>query len=193
VAPDGRIYFAEQAGHRIRAIDGDGRLRTIAGTGSAGGAGDGGPATAAQLNHPSGITIAGDVLYIADRLNHRIRAVSLTTGIITTIAGQGSAGFAGDAGEAGAARLDRPESVALSSDNLTLFIADYGNHRVRAVNLATRFIQTSAGTGGVIWNGAGKPAGETALEFPAAVAGGLGFLFIADGGHSVVWRTVVRL
>jgi hypothetical protein len=193
VAPDGRIYFAEQAGHRVRVIDPDGRLRTVAGTGTAGVAGDGGPASTALLNNPAGIALGGDVLYIADRLNQRIRAVSLTTGIITTVAGQGSAGYSGDGGDAAVARFDRPESVALSSDLVTLFVADYGNHRVRAVNLGTRVIQSIAGTGSVVWSGAGRPAGETSLEWPSGVATGLGFLFIADFGHSVVWRTVIRL
>lgn len=193
VGDGGRIYFAEQGGHRIRVIEPDGRLRTVAGTGSPGAAGDGGPAAAAQLNSPAGIAVGGDVLYIADRLNHRIRAVSLTTGLITTLAGQGAAGFGGDGGPATEARFDRPESVALSTDQLTVFIADYGNHRIRAINLSSGIVQSSAGTGSVSWSGAGRPAGQTSLELPSGVAAGLGFLFIADTGHSVVWRMVVRL
>jgi hypothetical protein len=148
----------------------------------------------AGLDNPAGLAIAGDLLYIADRLNHRVRTLSLTTGVIETIAGAGAGGFAGDGGPAGLARFDRPEGVALSADGLTLFITDFGNHRVRAVHLGTGTIRTLAGNGSTAWNGEGNIAGATSLHRPAAIAtGGSGFLFIADAGHSVIWRTVVRL
>jgi sugar lactone lactonase YvrE len=192
-ASDGKLYFSEQLGHRIRFIDSSGQLHTVAGTGAPGFFGDRGPAASAALNQPSGLALHSDVLYVAERLNHRIRAVSLTTGIIETVAGQGVQGFAGDNGDALLARLDRPASVAVSDDGVTLFIADYGNHRVRAVNLGTGTVQTVAGTGSDAWNGTGRPAGETSLELPSGLAAISGFLFIADTGHSVVWRTVIRL
>jgi DNA-binding beta-propeller fold protein YncE len=192
-ASDGRLYFSEQLGHRIRFIDSSGQLQSVAGIGAPGFSGDGGQATSAALNQPTGLVLHGDLLYIADRLNHRIRAISLTTGIIETVAGQGVQGFAGDNGDAFLARFDRPASAAVSDDGVTLFIADYGNHRVRAVNLRTRTVQTVSGTGSSAWNGAGRPAGETSLEMPSGVAARSGFLFIADTGHSVVWRTVIRL
>jgi DNA-binding beta-propeller fold protein YncE len=193
LSSDGRIFVAEQLGHRVRVIETDGRLNTVAG-GRRGGAGDGGPAELAGLDNPAGILIAGDVLYIADRLNHRVRALSLTTGVIETIAGSGAPGFAGDGGAAVLARLDRPDALAISADGLTMFVADHGNHRVRAVHLGTATIRTLAGNGSLDWNGQGHAGGDTSIDRPAGLAaGGTGFLFIADFGHSVIWRTIVRL
>ena len=193
LSSDGRVWFAEQLGHRVRVIESDGRLRTVAG-GTRGAGGDGGPGVQAGLDNPAGIAIAGAVLYIADRLNHRIRTLSLTTGVIETIAGVGAGGFAGDGGPAGLARFDRPDGIAVAADGLTLFVSDFGNHRVRAVHLGAGTIRTLVGNGSPAWNGVGNVAGETSLDRPAGIAaGGPGFLFIADTGHSVVWRTVVRL
>jgi DNA-binding beta-propeller fold protein YncE len=188
----GRIILSEQLGHRVRAIRADGMLETVAGTGTAGSSGDGGPAGQASLNGPAGLAVsAAGVLYIADRLNARIRAVSLQTGTITTIAGT-SPGYGGDGGPAIDGSMDRPESVAVTPDGLSLYIADSGNHRVRLVNLTGGTIQTFAGDGSTVFNGAGRIAGDTSLETPTAVATpSHGFLFITDTGHSAVWRTRV--
>lgn len=186
----GRVVFTEQQGERIRAIELDGTLATIAGTGKRGGSGDGGPALEATFAGPSGLALSSSgVLYVADRLNGRIRSVSLETGVVVTIAGT-SSGFGGDGGPAEIARLNQPESLALSGDELTLFVADAGNDRVRAIRLSSGTMETFAGTGSTPYNGAGRPAGDTSLDSPRAVTTGAnGLLFISDRGHSVIWRT----
>src|SRR5207253_2046510 len=110
----------------------DGTISTYAGTGTVGFAGDGGPATAAQLNEPVGVALdpAGN-LYIAERENHRIRKVT-PGGVITTYAGNGGYGFWGDGGPATAAQLSLPHGVALDSAG-NLYIADQENQRIRKV------------------------------------------------------------
>lgn len=130
----GNVYFAEPERHRVRKLSVGGVIATVAGTSSvAGFAGDGAPAVNARLNRPSGIATdrAGN-LYIADTANHRIRRVDALTGIITTIAGNGSRGFAGDHGLATAAMLNEPSSLALDGAGV-LYIGDSGNERIRAV------------------------------------------------------------
>jgi DNA-binding beta-propeller fold protein YncE len=123
-------------------------LTTIAGDGTYGDAGDGGQATAAELASPSGVAVnsAGTELYIADTFNDAIRQVSLTTGIITTVAGTlGTAGFSGDGGLATAATLYDPTDVVLDAAG-NLYIADSDNDVVREVNAGTGIITTIAGT-----------------------------------------------
>lgn len=194
VGDDGRIYFSELAGNKVRVIGQDGRLGTVAGTGMAGFAGDGGPASGALLSGPSGIALGAGSLFIADEDNQRVRAVDLGTGIVRTVAGNGDRSFAGDGGPAIQASLSRPRSVAITSDGATLFISDWENDRVRAVNLGSGIIVTFAGTGGQGFSGTRRVAGETALWRPTGIAtSSYGFLFIADTGHSVVWRTLLRI
>jgi len=193
VAPDGRIFIAESGANRIRVVGSDGLLRTFAGTGEPGAAGDGGPAADAQLSAPGWITIANGVLYIADSGNHRIRAVQLSTGIISTVAGSGLRGYSGDNGPALQANLDLPWSLVAAADGRTLFFGELGNHRVRVIGLETGRISTLAGTGSTAFTGNGRPAAETGLNQPSALAiTADGLLFIADTGHNLVWRTPVR-
>lgn len=193
VASDGRVFISESGSNRIRVVGSDGVLRTFAGTGTAGRAGDGGPATSAQLSAPGWITISNNTLYIADSGNHLIRAVDLTTGTIRTLAGTGVAGLSGDNGPALEANLFIPWAVAVAPDGETLFFSELGNHRVRALGLATGLISTFAGTGATAFNGNGRAAAETALNQPTGlVASPEGFLYIADTGHGLVWRTPVR-
>jgi len=193
VGDDGRVFISESGSNRIRVVGADGILRTFAGTGSAGRAGDGGPATSAQLYAPGWITIANNTLYIADSGNHLIRTVDLVAGTIQTLAGTGVAGFSGDNGPALEANLFIPWAMAVAPDGETLFFSELGNHRVRAVGLATGRISTFAGTGATAFNGNGRAAAETALNQPTGlVASPEGFLYIADTGHGLVWRTPVR-
>lgn len=132
IGPDGSLYIADYDNHRIRRVSPNGIITTIAGNGSRGYGGDGGPATQAMLRNPQGITVASDSsLYIADRRNHRIRKVS-PEGIITTVAGNGILGYDGDGGISTGAKLNLPIAVALSP-NENLYIADYYNHRIRRV------------------------------------------------------------
>lgn len=190
---DGRVFFSEARGHRVRFISADGTVRTAAGSGVAGFAGDGGAALQARLSNPAGITIDAGTLYIADADNHRVRAVNLGAGTIATVAGATVSGFAGDGGPAQLARLAGPRDVTLSPDRATLFIADRNNNRIRAVHLQTGVIRTYAGTGDTRFTGPG-PAGSTGLLHPLSIATTpFGFLFIADTGHAVIWRTALTL
>jgi sugar lactone lactonase YvrE len=130
----GRLYVADTENHRIRRIDFSlGLIETVAGDGTAGFAGDGGPALAAELSHPRDLELAPDGrLFIADTENHRVRVVDLATGIIDTVVGDGTAGFGGDGGPARAASLQRPFGIAFDAVG-DLFVADTLNNRIRRV------------------------------------------------------------
>ncbi|MEU5050315.1 RICIN domain-containing protein [Streptomyces sp. NPDC021096] len=183
----GILYIADYGNHRIRKISTDGKISTVAGTGSGGFAGDGGPALSAQLNYPYGVTIdgAGD-LYIADHNNHRVRKVA-ADGKISTLAGTGTAGFSGDDGLATAARLNTPLGVAVDSTG-DLYIADYNNHRVRKV-AADGKISTVAGTGSAGFGGDGGPAASAQLNYPLGLAVDcVDTLYIADYVNNRVRR-----
>ncbi|MGH8992732.1 MAG: DUF7594 domain-containing protein [Acidimicrobiia bacterium] len=175
----GSVYIVDTDNHRVRRVDTAGRITTIAGTGTAGYSGDGGPATSARLNQPHGIVVdaAGNV-YIADPPNQRIRKVD-TTGRITTVAGNGSSGYNGDGIAATSARLNYPKGVEIGADG-RLYIADNNNHRVRMVDGAG-LIRTVAGTGSSGFSGDGGPATAARLAEPRNIAFGPdGSLFIVD-------------
>jgi DNA-binding beta-propeller fold protein YncE len=194
IGRDGRIYISEQGASRVRYIDETGALRTLAGTGVAGYAGDGGPATEALLSLPSGLAVDADGVYIADAGSHTVRTVHLGDGTITTLAGTGGQGFSGDGGPAVLAQLYVPIGLVLSIDGTTLFIADRENHRIRVVNLVSRSIQTFAGSGSPQFSGSRGPAGDTSLRWPTGLAiAERGFLYIADTGHFVIWRAALTL
>jgi DNA-binding beta-propeller fold protein YncE len=157
---DGNLYFSDTFNHRIRRVDAlTGIITTCAGSGEAGYSGDGGPATRARLNEPYGIAIdkAANV-YIADRHNHCVRRVEGASGVITTLAGNGAAGFSGEGGPASRAGMVEPNGLALDPAQGRLFIADVADHRVRVVDLATGGISTFAGTGEARHSGDGGPA-----------------------------------
>jgi hypothetical protein len=141
------LYIADSADNIVRRVDGSsGTISTIVGPGI-GALGDGGPATSASLSSPSALAISQvtGVLYIADTGNNRIRAVNLSTGIITTAAGSGSAGYSGDGGPATSAQISSPSSISLDSSG-ELFIGDAGNFVVRKVDVNGN-ISTVAGNG----------------------------------------------
>ncbi|MFE2873451.1 hypothetical protein [Embleya sp. NPDC059259] len=151
----GNVYIAEFGG-RVRKVDPSGVITTVAGTGMAG---DGGPATAASLNEPRGLAVddAGN-LYIADSKNHRIRRVD-PSGVITTVAGTGTAGYGGDGGPATSARLSYPFGVALDRAG-NLYIADTNNHRIRAVASVATMNPPTADLYGEVVNPASVTPGE---------------------------------
>ncbi len=133
VGPDGTVYLADQTFQKVRRVTPDGIISTVAGSGTGGFSGDGGPAAQAQLKFPSGLAVGADsTLYISDRLNNRIRAVG-PDGVIRTVAGTGVQGYGGDRGPAGQAHLYLPEGIATAPDG-SLYIADRYNHRVRRVS-----------------------------------------------------------
>lgn len=142
--------------------------------------GDGGPATGASLNFPSGMAADEGNLYIADTMNHRVRRVVLATGIITTLAGTGQHRHSGDGGPAVSAALNEPCALAVDGKG-NLYIADQSNNRVRKVDLSSGVITTVAGTGEASYTGDGTAATGAALAGPSGLAiGPDGALYIAD-------------
>ncbi len=128
----GNFYIADQLNHRIRKVDTSGIISTVAGKGTSTFSGDGGPATSASLNAPLGVFGDGSgVIYIADKVNHRIRKVD-TSGIISTVAGNGTKAFSGDGGPATSASFNFPQSVFVDGLGV-IYIADQGNQRIRKV------------------------------------------------------------
>lgn len=175
----GNFYIADTENHRIRKVSASGVISTVAGNGEAGFSGDGGAATSARVSNPIGVAIdsAGN-LYIADELNHRVRKVS-TSGVISTVAGNGSSGFSGDGQPAISASLFYPRGVALDLAG-NLYIADSLNDRIRKVN-TSGVISTVAGNGFPLFNGDGQPATSASLDGPQSVAlDRTGNLYIAD-------------
>jgi DNA-binding beta-propeller fold protein YncE len=156
----GNLYFSDTFNNRIRRVDArSGLISTIAGNGEKGYSGDDGPATAASLNEPYGIVVGrGGDIFIADRLNRRVRRIDAVTGIITTLAGTSEAAYGGDGGPAARAGLAEPNGLAFDAAERRLYIADVADHRVRVVDLATGAIATFAGTGKAEHSGDGGPA-----------------------------------
>lgn len=188
----GNVYIADTGNNVIRRISLANVITTFAGTGTPGNSGDGGPATAATLSAPAGLVVDGSGnLYIADAGNHAIRKVVLATGIISTVAGSGSAGNSGDGGAATAAMLNGPKAIAVDAAG-DLYIADTGNHTIRFVGAATGLISTIAGAGSSGYAGDGGLATVAKLALPAGVAvDGGGIVVVSDTGNSVL-RTVGR-
>jgi sugar lactone lactonase YvrE len=182
VAVDGQgnLYVADTSNQRVRKVSAVGTITTIAGTGTQGFSGDGGPATSARLHNPYGVAVdrQGNV-YIADSENHRVRKVS--GGTITTIAGTGSRGYSGEGGAATSAQLNWPWRVAVDGQG-DVYIADSQNSRVRKVSAGK--ITTVAGTGKQGYSGDGGPASSAQVGYPNGVAvDGQGSLYITDA-----WR-----
>ena len=175
VDSSGNLYIADWGNNRIREVS-KGIIRTVAGTGTAGYSGNGGPATSAQINNPYGVAVDGSTLYIADTGNHAIRKVS--KGVITTVAGTGTAGFSGDGGPATSAQLNYPYHVAIDRAG-SLYIADTYNNRIREVTKGV--ITTIAGTGKAAFSGDGGPAAAAELNSPNGIAlDATGNIYFAD-------------
>ena len=180
----GNLYFTDTFNNRIRRVDAQsGVISTLAGNGEAGYAGDGGPATEASLNEPYGIVLdrAGNI-FIADRLNRRVRRIDAASGIISTLAGTGEAAYGGDGGPAAQAGLAEPNGLAFDAAERHLYIADVADHRVRIVNLAAGTIATFAGTGKAEHSGDGGKARE------AGVFGARAVKLAADGTLYILER-----
>jgi sugar lactone lactonase YvrE len=183
VSPDGDTYISRRAHNVISRIDQNGLLLNVVGTGASGYSGDGGPATQAQLKVPAGLTFdSRGNLYIADRENHRVRKVD-KKGIITTVAGNGTAGFSGDGGPATQASLNLPSGLAVDSKG-NLYISDRSNNRVRVVN-SKGIIKTIAGNGKDGYHGDNMPALKATLDKPFGLAlDKNNNLYIADRGNN---------
>ena len=179
----GNIYFADYAGQRVRKVSASGIISTVAGNGTGGYAGDGGAATAAELNAPYDVALdATGNIYIADGSNNCIRKVS-TSGIISTVAGTATGGYSGDGGPATAAKINHPYGIAIDGSG-NIYIADEFNNRIRMVN-TSGIMSTVAGNGTGAFAGDGGPATAAELNGPQGVAvDAAGNIYIADQSNS---------
>jgi trimeric autotransporter adhesin len=185
VGPTGAVYISDDSGNDVRVIE-NGTVETLAGTGTAGYTGDGGPATAAMLSGPTALAIdaAGNV-YISDRGNCVVRVVSAIDGTISTIAGAGGTGFGGDNGLATNALLDHPDGIAVAADG-TLYVGDRENSRVRVV-ATDGTITTIAGTGTQGWSGDQGPALDAEFSYVSRIQ------LDTDGGLLIADQTNSRI
>ncbi len=187
--PAGEMVIVEMSkGQRVLKVDKEGMLRVIAGTGTKGYSGDGGPATAATFNgiHNLAILPNGDLL-LADSFNSTLRKIDAQTGIITTVAGNGKSGFAGDGGPAKDAQFSTLIQVVLDPEKKHLYCADIGNKRIRRIELATWTVSTVAGDGkgGVPTDGAdavGAPLVDPRGVVPDAKGG---FYILERNGNAL--------
>ena len=184
VDPSGNIFIADYVNCAVReVVAATGIIYTVAGSGMCGYSGDGQEAAFAQLSHPYNIfTDQKRNIFIADSGNNVVREVVAATGIIQTVAGNGTAGYSGDGGPATSAQLNFPQDLSLD-DSGNILIADTGNFVVREIVAATGNIHTVAGNGTGGYSGDGGPATSAELGWPTSVFfGQSGNLFIADAG-----------
>lgn len=183
----GNVYIADVDNHRVRRLSPDGVMTTVAGNGTRGSSGDGGPATEASLAEPTGVVVDGDgTIYVADFADHRVRRVA-PDGRITTVAGTGSPGSTGDGGPAAVAELREPSALALDGEG-NLYVADSGNDRVRRIAADGR-ITTVAGSGVFGTGGDGGPATAAQLAVPSGLAlDRSGNLYVAEQAGNRVRR-----
>jgi uncharacterized protein (TIGR03437 family) len=181
----GNLYIGDSNNHRIRMVAPNGTITTVAGNGNQGFSGDGGPATKAELNEPFGIAFDpyGN-LFIADSGNNRIR-VLMTNGTITTVAGNGKAGYSGDMIPAIAAELNQPFDVAFDTYG-NLYIADSNNFRIRKVTTSGTILTIGGGTGEG-YSGDGFIGTNAKLNSASGVVvDSSNNVFIADSGNNVI-------
>ncbi len=181
----GNIFFADYNNNRVAKINPAGIITTLAGNGTNGFFGDGGAATAAELANPSGVAVdrSGNV-YIADKANQRIRMVN-TSGVISTIGGNGTPGYTGDETAATTAEIDSPSDIAVDAGG-NILIADYTNQVIRQIN-TVGIITTIAGNNTAGYSGDGGAATAAALNNPAGVCtDASGNIYVACAGNNVI-------
>jgi len=183
IGPDGALYWCDLGSNRILRLDlKSRRISVIAGNGTPGYSGDGGPAKAAQMRAPHEVRFdsKGD-LYFVERDNHTVRRVDMKTQVIATVAGTGVRGYSGDGGPAAQAQLAQPHSIAFDrSDNL--YICDIVNNRVRRVDAKTGIISTFAG------NGSPDPTPDDGPLAGAPTRGPRSLDIAADGAMYLILR-----
>ncbi len=175
----GNVYIYEAHNYRVRKIDLSGIISTVAGTGTGGYTGDGGAATAAEIYTDPGCVDKFGNIYIADVVTNRLRMINAGTGIISTIAGDGTTAYAGDGLPATAAELNSPDDIA-SDNSGNLYIVTSNDGRIRKID-SDGIITTIAGTGGHGSTGDGGPATIATFDQPAyAVIDSIGNIYVAD-------------
>lgn len=185
------FWFAGATVYAQIALPSSGDIGTVAGDGNPGYSGDGAAATSAELYYPKGVAVdsSGNV-YIADRYNHVVRKVTASTGYISTVAGNGTAGYSGDGGPATSAELITPRAVAVDGSG-NIYIADDNSNVVRKVTASTGYISTVAGTGAYGYYGDGGPATSAKLYIPLYLAvDSSGNIYITDEYNYVIREVV---
>ena len=190
----GNVYISDVTTNTIRKISTNGYISTVAGNGTAGNGGDGGPATAAQLNMSGGgglyIDKAGN-FYISNTAGQNIRKVTASTGIISTICGTNVGGYSGDGGPASAAKVQGPLGICEDTSG-NIYFADASNERIRRIDAITGIITTVIGTGSNAYSGDGGPGTSARVSVPRdVVADVYGNLYIADFGNDVIRKYVI--
>ncbi|HLK66518.1 MAG TPA: hypothetical protein VKU19_23955 [Bryobacteraceae bacterium] len=185
----GNFYVSDSGNNVVRKVAKGGVISTIAGNGSPGSGGDGSAGTSAQLNSPMGLAVDGSGnVYISDSLNAKVRKVS-SSGVISTVAGNGTPGFGGDGAAASSAQINTPLGLAVDGAG-NLYIADFSNNRIRMVTPGGT-ITTVAGNGNGGYSGDGGPAASAMLNLPSGVAlDSAGNLYIADSGNNVIRKVI---
>ena len=185
VDASGNIYFSSITAHRVFKLDTSSIVSVVAGYGVADKTGDGGLAINAGLNTPQGLALSGNLLYIADTSNNRVRVVNLTTGVIANFAGNGSAcnpagGSCGDGTAATGAQLNQPTGVAVDNSG-NVYIADLFDQKIRIVDTSGNIL-TFAGDGIAGFKGDGQSASAAEFNTPAQIAIDTAgaFLYVAD-------------
>jgi len=183
VDSSGNLYIVDQGAFRVRKVDASGAITAYAGTGADGFSGDGGPATEAEFNNPTWVTVdSSGNLYVTDQFNFRIRMVNAATGTITTVAGNGVNAFAGDGGPATSASLGYPGGTVVDPTG-ALFIVDDSNNRIREVSGGV--ITTVAGTATAGYTGDGGPPSQAELNSPFPITlDNAGNLYVGDGVYT---------
>lgn len=186
----GNLYIADRDNNRVRRVDAKSQvITTLAGNGTRGFGGDGGPAAAASLNNPQGIVADGvGNLYVADTYNLRLRRINLANQIISTVAGNGTPMFSGDGGPSTGASLSYTQGVGVDTHG-NIYIADTGNNRIRRVDAATNVISSVAGNGIASYSGDNDAASIAGLNNARGVAAdNIGNLYIADTSNNRIRR-----
>ena len=190
----GNFYFATNSpNYAVFKVDTSGTLTRFAGSGTNGFSGDGGPAAAAQIGCVYGLALDSfENLYLADLCNNRVRMVEASTGIITTVAGNGSYAYSGDGGPAASASLTNPYSVAVDPGG-NIFIADTNNYRIRRVDAGTGNISTVAGNGSFGNGTDGVTATSTNLGYVYGLTvDGAGNVYFSDVSNSIISYSYVN-
>jgi len=189
IGPSGALFITEVRNHRVRRLDlKTGMLTSVAGNGTKGYSGDGGLATAAQLNEPYEVRFDSEGnMYFVEMMNHLVRRVDATTGKISTIAGTGKAGYGGDGGLAMKAQFRQPHSIALDGRG-GLYVADIGNHRIRRIELSSGMIESIAGDGEKSLPKDGEAARNRPVFGPRALCVANGILWVALREGNSVWK-----